>query len=133
MVTKMIDYVSAWQTAIRFYNLTRRSVKFNKKTALKELDSFGLFTPLEAARFVGCSPAVAEKYLTVTVNSKRTWPLTASIALSALANAHEEWGEESPNIALLVRASLREGASVLAVSELTGVNIDIVREAVIAR
>ena len=125
------EYAPAWDVALRYYDLSRRHVKFNKREAVRELAAFRLFTAKEVARYVGCSVWFAEKTPGVVPASSRVWNVHATIALAALARAHDEFGEESPAIPLLVIACIREGASMQAIAELTGVPIDVVREAVI--
>lgn len=127
------EYAPAWDVALRYYDLSRRRVKFNRREAVRELAAFRLFTAKEIARYVGCSTTYAERNLGVNVSSSRVWNVHATIALAALARAHDEFGEESPAIPLLVIACIREGASMQAIAELTGVPIEVVREAVIDR
>lgn len=126
----MIDHVKALETANWFNDLNRRGMKYDKSEAVKELAAFGLFTPQEISWIVAKTIDYARKHMGMQSNMSwphRIWKLDALHVLWLLAI---EWRDNQGISAPLVQLASSNGTSVKAISQLTGVPLETVREAV---
>ena len=125
-----VNHIKALETANWYYDLSRREVKFDMAEAVNDLNTFGLFTPAEIGMVLGIVTGQVKRYIGMSTNmsqSQRIWGVDSLHILWLMALAYEQ-GEDLPKVLALLAAE--NGTSVKAMSELCGIPLDIVREAV---
>lgn len=124
------DYVKALETANWYYDLNRRHMKFDKPTAVRELDQYGLFSPVELSHILDTTVETVKKargMQPVETWPQRVWKLDALHVLWLLA---VEWRDSGAAEDKLIQRASDNGTSMKAISQLTGIPLDKVREAV---
>ena len=125
-----IDHVKVLETANWYHDLNRRGMKYDKPTALKELAQYSLFSARELGWIVGVSEASVDKQIGWRVpeyTNHRVWKLEALHVLWLLAVDWRDNEEVAPPLAQLAS---EHGTSMKAISQLTGIPLNQVREAV---
>lgn len=124
-----IDHVKALETANWYHDLNRRDMKFDKATALKELHQYKLFSQTELGWIVGTTWDGVGKVLGNSPKpvNHRVWKLQALHVLWLLAVDWRDNEEVAPPLAQLAS---EHGTSMKAISQLTGIPLNQVREAV---
>lgn len=124
-----IDYVNALSRADKYRQLYRDGVKFEKSEAVRELAAFGLFTASELAALLGVSVGFVQNVVGEAMpESARRWKLSAIDALWHIAWNFKHTGPDQ--IESLVAWVVQNGTSIRAISELTGIPKNVIREAV---
>ena len=125
-----IDHVKALETANWYHDLNRRGMKYDKPTAIKELSRYDLFSPVELSRIVDTTVSAVKKaqgMQPVVTWPQRIWKLEALHVLWLLAVDWRDNEEVAPPLAQLAS---EHGTSMKAISQLTGIPLNQVREAV---
>ena len=125
-----IDHVKALETANWYHDLNRRGMKYDKTVAVKELSRYDLFSPVELSHIVDTTVSAVKKaqgMQPVVTWPQRIWKLDALHVLWMLAIDWRENEEVEPPLAQLAS---EHGTSVKAISQLTGIPLNQVREAV---
>lgn len=125
-----IDHVKALETANWYHDLNRRGMKYDKPTAIKELSRYDLFSPVELSHIVDTTVSAVKKaqgMQPVVTWPQRIWKLDALHVLWMLAIDWRENEEVAPPLAQLAS---EHGTSMKAISQLTGIPLNQVREAV---
>ena len=125
-----IDHVKALETANWYHDLNRRGMKYNKATAVEELSRYDLFSPVELSRIVDTTVSAVKKaqgMQPVVTWPQRIWKLEALHVLWLLAVDWRDNEEVAPPLAQLAS---EHGTSMKAISQLTGIPLNQVREAV---
>ena len=125
-----IDHVKALETANWYHDLNRRGMKYDKPTAIKELSRYDLFSPVELSHIVDTTVSAVKKaqgIQPVVTWSQRIWKLGALHVLWLLAVDWRDNEEVAPPLAQLAS---EHGTSMKAISQLTGIPLNQVREAV---
>lgn len=124
----MIDYVKALETANWYLDLQRRGMKFDKPEAVKDLAKYDLFTAVEIGWVLEVSPGYARKYMGDSLStSNRVWKTGALYILWLLAI---DWRDDRTISVPLVQLASEHGTSIKSISQLTGIPLNDVREAV---
>ena len=125
-----IDHVKALETANWYHDLNRRGMKYDKPTAIKELSRYDLFSPVELSHIVDTTVSAVKKaqgIQPVVTWPQRIWKLDALHVLWLLAVDWRDNEEVAPPLAQLAS---EHGTSMKAISQLTGIPLNQVREAV---
>ena len=125
-----IDRVKALETAIWYHDLNRRGMKFDKPTAVNELKQFRLFSATEIGWIVGITREAMNKIVgthDLAPVNHRVWKLDVLDVLWIMALTWQDKGVFSD---VIVRLAVSDGTSMKAISQLTGIPLDKVREAV---
>ena len=125
-----IDHVKALETANWYHDLNRRGMKYDKTVAVKELSRYDLFSPVELSHIVDTTVSAVKKaqgMQPVVTWPQRIWKLDALHVLWMLAIDWRENEEVEPPLAQLAS---EHGTSMKAISQLTGIPLNQVREAV---
>ena len=125
-----IDHVKALETANWYHDLNRRGMKYDKPTAIKELSRYDLFSPVELSHIVDTTVSAVKKaqgMQPVVTWPQRIWKLEALHVLWLLAVDWRDNEEVAPPLAQLAS---EHGTSMKAISQLTGIPLNQVREAV---
>ena len=125
-----IDHVKALETANWYHDLNRRGMKYDKTVAVKELSRYDLFSPVELSHIVDTTVSAVKKaqgIQPVVTWPQRIWKLDALHVLWMLAIDWRENEEVEPPLAQLAS---EHGTSMKAISQLTGIPLNQVREAV---
>ena len=124
------DHVKALETANWYHDLNRRGMKYDKTVAVKELAQYSLFSARELGWIVGVTEATVATKLDLPLTeyvSHRVWKLEALHVLWLLAVDWRDNEEVAPPLAQLAS---EHGTSMKAISQLTGIPLNQVREAV---
>lgn len=125
-----IDHVKALETANWYHDLNRRGMKYDKTVAVKELSRYDLFSPVELSHIVDTTVSAVKKaqgIQPVVTWPQRIWKLDALHVLWLLAVDWRDNEEVAPPLAQLAS---EHGTSMKAISQLTGIPLNQVREAV---
>lgn len=125
-----IDHVKALETANWYHDLNRRGMKYDKTVAVKELSRYDLFSPVELSHIVDTTVSAVKKaqgMQPVVTWPQRIWKLDALHVLWLLAVDWRDNEEVAPPLAQLAS---EHGTSMKAISQLTGIPLNQVREAV---
>ena len=125
-----IDHVKALETANWYHDLNRRGMKYDKTVAVKELAQYSLFSARELGWIVGVTEATVATKLDLPLPeyaNHRIWKLDALHVLWLLAVDWRDNEEVAPPLAQLAS---EHGTSMKAISQLTGIPLNHVREAV---
>ncbi len=123
------DHVGALSKASEYVEVVRRGGRIDKPLAVRELTRFDVFTPKEISKIVGLSITQVKHHMGMQTNtswSTRTWDEYQVSVLWQIALLYHNEGQV--NMILIKMAA--EACSLRAISELTGVPLDDVREAV---
>lgn len=123
--TVEISHINALARAENYRRIRRDNIGFEKSDAVRELAAFSLFTASELAALLGVSVGFVQNVAGDGLpESARHWKLSALDALWHIAWGYKNGGD----IEFLVTSTVRAGNSIRAVSELTGVPKDTIRE-----
>ena len=125
-----IDHVKALETANWYHDLNRRGMKYDKTAAVKELSRYDLFSPVELSHIVDTTVSAVKKaqgIQPVVTWPQRIWKLDALHVLWLLA---VDWRDNEEVAAPLAQLASEHGTSMKAISQLTGIRLNQVREAV---
>lgn len=121
------NHIRALASAEAYRRIRRDNIGFEQSDAVRELAAFGLFTASELAALLGVSVGYVQNVVGSDMpESARHWKLSALDALWHIAWGYKNGGD----IEFLVTSTVRAGNSIRAVSELTGVPKNTIREAV---
>lgn len=124
----MVDYYAALSKAWAYHDTARRGGKVNSEGAVKELAALSLFTPAEVARILDSTVQFVKSHWGMHDNAswpQRVWNASDLDLLMVVAYSYTKG-----RVSHLIPALVRNGNSIKAVSELTGVPLDEVRGAV---
>lgn len=122
---QIMEYTKALAQADNYRRIRRDNIGFEQSDAVRELAAFGLFTAPELAALLGVSVGFIDNVTGGgTPESQRHWKLSALDAMWHIAWGYKNGGD----IEFLVTSTVRAGNSIRAVSELTGVPKDTIRE-----
>lgn len=125
-----IDYVDALSTAFDIYDKRRRGYKFNRSVAVRQLTAFDLFSPVEISRILDMSIESVKKLQ--GMQPVQTWPqrVWKPESLNALLAIAIDWKADQSVSEPLLQLVAEGGTSAKAISQLTGVPMEFVREAI---
>ncbi len=127
----MVDYYGALDYALTINEHANSGKKFAKAEAVKRLAAFGLFTDVEIAQIAGVNIMRVRDLVDTEeppFNGNRMWtPWRVLPNLEILADYYHNDNKYINDV--LIRGTVGRDCSVKALSELTGIPIEIVRDA----